>query len=238
MRSIRVWNDGSITSVEAEIRRLLREPIMAGEPSFWDSQTLKDLWNSSRGLLEMDLSEKYEGYNLVIETTDIVAGQVQYQIPTYANRLHRVLLADANGNTQPLDRDERYQSATSSQSSGFLNYQNRKSYRLVGGAIYLNQVPAENITDGLVLELEEAKDRVVNDSDLVMPNEWPVATEDLLIIATALAAFDIENAMAPPSEGYISSLASRLSSYYVIWSNYVENKSRGLITREPWFSYE
>src|SRR5574338_1147076 len=99
VRTPRTWSE-----IRAEIRQTLRETD--ANVSFWTDAELQYLVNQERDRLSMILQEAHEGHDVLPYTTNIVADQAEYQLPSYANRVIRVLRVYDDGRELPLERSE------------------------------------------------------------------------------------------------------------------------------------
>ena len=88
---------------------------------------------------------------LPVGTTDLVAGQHDYSVPSSARKIERVEAIDEDGDYSiltPIDKSE-------IQSEGMSRFEDEDSfplyYDMVGGSIYLYPAPKDNATSGLKL---------------------------------------------------------------------------------------
>lgn len=211
--SRRTWSE-----LRTEIRYTLREP--PDVPSFWDDTELLYLFNQERDRLGLKLGLTYENKMVTELTTDLVAGQSHYQVYTPTNRIIRLGYVYPDGRVEPMSRNEDMREPLPASGTG--SPLTVPTYRVIGNFIALNPIPNESRSGALRIEVEEALDRVSSDSTQAIPTDWPIFCETYLVLATALAAFDVEGAQGPHPEGIYSSIQRRLEKYEVELEQYLE----------------
>lgn len=219
-RTRRTWAE-----LRAIIRVLLRDLTAGGRPGYFEDSDLLTYMLLERDRLEMLLGETHEGVNVVRYKTNRVANLAFYPVPNVSNRVRRVLLRDTNGNEVPLERLERHTEGTVGNSSSNLVY--TPTYRLLNDSVVIDPAPPETVTNGLVIEVETARDLVTQDSDTVIPTDWPMFCETWLAYATALRAFDSEGAQGPEPEGLYRSYVDALNQFEVQLREFVQTRSFG-----------
>lgn len=218
----------TLKQIISEVRVLLKEENP--DVSNWSDEELKIFFNQEADRLEMRMGATYEGFGIEKHTTDLIADQKSYQIPNTTNRISRVLRVLDDGSEFPLERNEKYHSGT----HGFLGSAYYiPEYRVRGEYIVLDPAPSSNFPGGLAIEIEVVRDRVMDDNTQVLPSNWPIIVETVLILSTALAAFAQEGAQAPGADGLISSLKKRRDLYEAELFEYLETRSRGRVVTEP-----
>jgi hypothetical protein len=213
----------SLRELIDEVFRMLRET----DDEFFDRQDLIDLWNQAKDEREMELHGAHEGFGLARISTDLVAGQADYEIPEDMGRLKRVLRV-VQGQEIPLGRDELWSGPVAQESTGsgptYL-----PSYRLVGSMIRLSPAPSADEADpALIIEFEASTERMTEDTHK-LPMDWPIFSETLLVLDTWEAAYQIERTMGEaPTEKYdVNPIRKRRDTFAAKWADYCETRSFG-----------
>lgn len=225
------------TAMLAEIRRLLRETTAAS--SFWSDALLLDLFNQSIDLWVMRLAATHEGWVTDRLQTDTVADQRQYTIPEGVGRIKRVLMQHTQGNTvveYPLRRAERFGTSLVTRSgTNQLNRTQDRSYRIVGDLLYIEPPPTEAVTNGLILEVESAPSRLTTGTDK-LDQRFPDAAETLFIYETVILALAVEDAQGADTTARLNALKGQRDLYAASFQEFVEQRSYGLISSEPFYT--
>lgn len=228
-RTLRAWS-----AIKVDIRLLLREDT--DDESYWDDDLLLQLWNECMDLRFMQLCDQHEGWGTVRSAVNIVAGTRNYTLPEGMGRPRRILLSQNNVEI-PLIRDDKHGVSTYTASipySGGVV----PSARLVGSDLYLDPTPGSNITNGLIYEHDSTPTRFSADGDS-LNDVWPAAPaeiESLLILDTAVACFEVEDAQgeAQTPVQWVSSIERRRARYEAAFFEFTATRffapqrSRGL----------
>ena len=216
--------------MRAEIRRLLRETDEAS--SFWDNTDLLDLWNQSKDYRELQLMQGHEGYGVVTLIRDIVDGKQAYELPETAERVKRISIETEDGKLQfPINRNERWNQPTWERTVGSSGFFLRHTYRIQGNHLFLDPKPTYDRKGGLIIEVEQLSERTISDTDK-LPDSWPTFAETLLILDTAIAAYDMEGADAA-GDSILTSYMLRRTEYSSRWEDFIETRSFGLVFATP-----
>jgi hypothetical protein len=193
--------------------------------SFWTPAHLLMLFNEEKDLLDMQLQNRHEGFSVEVHYADIVADQAYYSIPEECGRLKRISRNyPGMSRIVPLIRNERLSAPMSTQSAGQYGI---PDYRLIGNYIKLERTPSTAVTDGLVIEMEIAAERLTSGED-TLPSDWPNFAESLLVLRTTRAAFAEEQA-TDSGEGrtLTDRQETRLLYYETVFAEYTASRSFG-----------
>lgn len=220
----RKWSE-----LEAEIFRRLRETKGS---SYWSDGTndqILDFANQAKDMREMEMHNAYEGYGLVSYTADLVQDQALYAMPSGGSRVWRIFRVFSDGSEKPLVRYERI---THGLDASFVHTGDQyfPTYRMVGNQIKLEPSPGEAIAAGLRIEVEEASARF-SGPDSLLPADWPILSETLIVLDTVLLALSHEDSEDPGAIDVTRSLRER-EGYASRWNQYIETRTRGLVTGE------
>jgi hypothetical protein len=206
------------TDLFADFSRHLGE---LGTAKHWDEDTFLLFLNDEKDLMEMQLQMRHEGFSQETWSTDIVANQTHYQIPTHVCRVKRVLRV-RDGVSVPLKRQERISTAETTEGAS-----GEPTYRMLDDYIVLSPPPDEAVTAGLKIEGEVASDRL--SAGATVPTSFPLFAETLLVlrcVGRAWAQEESEDATNPIPRAF----ARRLQTYEDEFASYTTTRTFG---RQP-----
>lgn len=207
-RTLRAWS-----ACRTDIRLLLREDT--DDESYWDDDLLLQLWNECMDMRFMQLCDQHEGWGTARTSVNLVAGTRNYTLTEGMGRPRRILLS-INNHEIPLLRDDKHGAGTYTASVPYVGGI-VPSARIIGADVYLDPVPATSVTNGLIYEHDSTPARFTQDTDS-LNDQWPAAPaelETLLILDTAVAAFEVEEARGDTetSPKWVSLIERRRNRY-------------------------
>lgn len=209
------------SSLYDDFARHLRE---LGTSHHWDETTFLLFLNEEKDLMEMQLQDRHEGFSIETWTTDLVAEQSHYQIPTHVARIKRVLRVSDDGSSMvPLLRQEHLSTPTSLDSA---NTQSKMTYRMIDDYIVIYPTPSSAVTGGLKIEAETATDRMSSGSTL--STSFPMFAETLLVlrcVARAWAQEESEDTTRPLPTFF----QRKLAEYEQTFMSYTTTRTFGRI---------
>lgn len=174
--------------------------------------------------MEMQLQDRHEGFSIEEYTTDLVAEQSHYEIPTHIGRVKRVIRVSDDGTSMvPLLRQENLSTPTSLTSS---STQSKMTYRMIDDYIVLYPTPASAVTGGLKIEGEVATDRMTSEDTL--SRSFPMFAETLLVlrcVARAWAQEESEDTTRPLPTFF----QRKLAEYEQVFASYTTTRTFGRV---------
>lgn len=214
-------------AMEAAIYRRLGE---AKGNSHWDQLLILDLWNEKKDYREMQLQEQHEGFSKSTHYANLAINQDHYSIPPEAGRVSQVVRVYPDDNREePLTRHEQYTEARPRPGGGVMVGPDPMTYRLIGNFIKLSPPPDQAVVNGLKIEMEYATDLFSGSPTEKLPVDWPMFTENLLILDTVLAALEIEDDQGAPQDGVVRGMVRSHATYEGEWLQYCATRSRGIV---------
>lgn len=199
------------------IRRYLRETDAS--KSQWTDNLLKQLFNAQYRLRCSELVMAYEGYFTLIGTRDIVADQGRYAWPEGFQRLLKLELVRSDSRRIPIQRYERHIDAYDTPSTGQDDY--LPTYRPVGSGFVLEPAPTTAVTGGIYMEWNGVPEELTDDGDAIH-SDFPAMYDELLVLDTAVHAFDIEGQQ---ESGLIRSLLRQRAEWMERWERFVDQRT-------------
>src|SRR5574337_1189257 len=174
----------------SRVRIYLKEPSESN--SYWKNTAIKQFFNACYRRRCAQIQMAYEGQFVLHTSMDLVSGQDIYTWPTDFQRLNKMELVRTDGTTYPIHRQERHYAANpgvpnSDQNTYF------PTYRPVDQGFKLEPFPSFNATAGLRLEYLGLPPRL-EDTSYLSP-DFPAQFDELLVLDTAMAAFQQESSL-------------------------------------------
>jgi len=207
---------GTLSQFIVRTRRYVGEETAL--KSFWSDNLIKQVFNSHYRKRCTELIMAYEGYFTIVATRDTVTDQERYAWPSNFERLLRIEIVRSDDRTVPIERKERHYSpkpAPSNSGDGYL-----PSYRPIGSGFVLE--PAPTIATKGQIRIEYASTPVeltANDDEL--HSDFPSIFDELLVLDTAVALFDVEQAQ---EEGRLRSLLRQRAEWEITWERFIDNR--------------
>lgn len=180
----------------------------------FEPETLLELFNQEMDLRALELLEAHEGFSRWVWREDLQKNKRFYELPSGMGRPLEVRVKNS-GVFVPVYRAERLFTATTEPGDATV-----PTCRLMKGRLELDPPPTITTTKGLEVTGEDLWPRLEDDGD-ALPESWPVLSETLLQLDTALAALGVEEAMDDTPDG-IMYLLRRRSRYERRWLEYIE----------------
>lgn len=212
----------TIVQFETDTRRYLKESNAA--TSFWTTDFFLQLFNAQYFRRCAQLIMAYEGWFTNVATRDLVGDKERYAFPPGFERLRKLELVRSDGRTVPLRRFERHEAVNPVDSGAGLD-QYLPNFRPLGNGFVLEPTPIATVTSGLRLEYEGLPAKLEAGGDVVHPS-FPGLFEELLILDTAVAAFDAEGQQ---ESGLVRSLQRLRQEWEWDWERFIDNR---MVTRQ------
>jgi len=173
----------------------------------------------------------FEGWFVNIAQRNIVAQQAQYAFPSGFLRLQKLELVRTDGRTIPLTRFERHDSINPTEGESGDQYS--PNYRLIGNGFTLEPKPIESVTNGLQLEYAGVPVELSADGDSFHPS-FPEIFEELIVLDTAVSAFDAEYAQ---ESGAMRSLLRLRAEWEMDWDRFIDQRAVSRQQIEPFITH-
>ncbi|MFQ5753144.1 MAG: hypothetical protein ACE5HI_14220 [bacterium] len=157
--------------------------------SFWKQEFLKQLFNAAYRRRSAQMMQAFEGWFINVAVRDLTADQAIYSWPSNFQRCTKLELVRSDGRTVPIEALERHFHSNARPTPATDQY--FPTYRPLGNGFVLEPAPQTDFAGGLKIEYEGLPAQLSAESDRLHPS-WPIIYEELLVLDTAVAAFDAE----------------------------------------------
>ncbi len=157
--------------------------------SHFDDALLKQLFNAQYRRRDAQLQMAFEGWFILVAQRDLEALVSRYSWPPNFQRETKLELVRTDGRTVPLERFERHGEINPPPQVGGDDYY--PTWRPLANGFVLEPPPTTDVPGGLRIEYEGLPEALVKDGDTIHPS-FPDQLDELLILDTAIAAFDVE----------------------------------------------
>jgi hypothetical protein len=206
----------NLTALRRDVRRYLRESD--ADTSFWTNDFIDQLINAMYRRRCAQLMMAHEGWFVNVATRNLTEDQDRYAFPDNLQTLTKIELVREDGRTIPLRRFERHEEVNPAEGSAGESY--FPTYRPLGNGFILEPTPAATITNGLRIEYTGLPATLSAGGD-TFHNSFPEIFEELIILDTALAAFDAEGQQ---EQGPVRSLLRLRSEWEWDWERFIDRR--------------
>lgn len=207
---------GTLSNFITRVRRYLKETDAT--KSHWSDDFLKHLFNAQYRRRSAQLHMAHEGFFTIVATRDLVAEQARYAWPAGFSRLLKMELVRDDGRTVPIERFERHRDVNFSPSTSGDTY--KPTFRPIGSGFVLEPAPVEGDEDALRIEYVGIPEELTANGDS-LHSDFPKILDELLVLDTAVAAFDQEGMQ---ETGQFRTLLRLRQEWELDWERYVDGR--------------
>lgn len=220
----------TLADLRERTRNYLTETIP--ESSFWSVTFLDQLINGAYMRRCSQLIMAFEGWFTNVAVRDLVANKDRYAFPDGFQRLSKIELVRSDGRTVPIQRNERHAQVNHSE-TGAIDDQYTPFYRPVGNGFVLEPMPLSTVTQGVRIHYEGKPETLSDAADQLHPS-FPDLFDELLVLDSAVMAFDAEGAQ---ESGQVQTILRLREEYEFDFRRFIDQRVVSRTSVEPFVAH-